>query len=165
MAAPTLGELRDREQIRDLLGRLARAVDRVDADGIVACYTAESRNDYGSFIASGAEFAADPTRSSPDNVATNHLLGQMVIDLDGDVARCETYFHAVMIRRRDDELRETDIAGRYLDRLERIGDRWLIADRVVRVDWVSSAPTQETSALGRFGRGARWPEDLVYGRD
>ncbi|WP_197487877.1 nuclear transport factor 2 family protein [Rhodococcus sp. LB1] len=159
-----LRELLDREQIRELLARLARSLDRVHVQGILDCYAKESTNDYGAFIASGAEFAARPSRQSLNNVATNHLLGQSVIELAGDVALCETYFRAITVERIDEDLRQTDLAGRYLDRVERLEGIWQLVERVVRMDWVSSQPVQGWAAMSRFGQGSRWPDDLVYTR-
>ena len=125
----------DREKIRDCLARLARGEDRRDADLISASYWPESRSDYGVFEGSFADYLAWVVPGSDAIVDTQHVLGQSVIELEGDSARVETQaisYHRVNM---GDGERDTCIGGRYLDRMERRGRQWRIAHRLMLYDW------------------------------
>lgn len=157
-----LCEVWDREQIRTLIARVSRGVDRVQEELIRACYADDSYDDHGSFKGTGAQFAARPGRSHPNNVATNHLLGQTLIEINGDTAKCETYFHAVTVSRDADGLHQADLAGRYIDQIVRTPEGWQIEERLVRMDWATSKPVDVWAGLDTFTRGERWPDDSVF---
>lgn len=125
----------EREKIRDCIARLARGEDRRDAAMISASYWPDSRSDYGVFEGSFDEYLAWVVPGSEAIKNTQHILGQTVIELDGDSARAET--HVVSYHRVDmgPEERDTCIGGRYLDRLERRGGEWRIANRLMLYDW------------------------------
>jgi hypothetical protein len=132
------GELRlylDRERIRDCLARLARGEDRRDAALIAASCWPDSTSDYGVFAGNFDEYLAWVVPGSPAIPVTQHLLGQSVVDLDGDSARVETQvlsYHRVDFGA---EHRDTAIGGRYLDRFEKRGGEWRIAQRTMLYDW------------------------------
>lgn len=157
-----LRELWDREKIRELVAKVSRGVDRVHEDVIRACYADDSYDDHGAFKGTGAEFAARPGRSLPSNVATNHLLGQTLIEISGDTAKCETYFHAVSVSRDENRLQQADLAGRYVDQVVRTQEGWQIKERLVRMDWATMKPVEVWAGLETFARSERWPDDVVY---
>ena len=65
-----------------------------------------------------------------------HLnLGNILIDLAGDVANVETYFLAVQRREEDGKTFTRTRAGRYLDRFEKRDGVWRVANRRVIDDW------------------------------
>jgi hypothetical protein len=89
----------------------------------------------------------------------------VLIELDGDVARSEAQVHATLIRRDADPL-EVDVVGaRYLDRFSRRAGTWRIEHRTVVLDWQTTevwprtAPPVPTKG---FARGARRPDDPSY---
>lgn len=125
----------DREAIRHCLARLARGEDRRDAEVLRACWWSDALFDYGvhrgdfntylAWIVPGADAIKD----------TQHLVGQSVIELAGTTARVETHvfsYHRIDLGEGD---RDTCIGGRYLDRFEKRGEDWRIADRVMLYDW------------------------------
>src|SRR3546814_3443297 len=90
---PVTNELRlllEREKIRDCIARLARGEDRRDAGLIRASYWPDSTTDYGVFAGGFDEYLAWVVPGSPAIPATQHFLGQSVIELDRDTARIET---------------------------------------------------------------------------
>src|SRR5713226_9201532 len=89
-----LAAILDKQRIRDLFTRIARGSDRVDGEMLLSGHTEASVDEHGPFKGTGREFAARPERYSASNVLTHHQLGQSSIDLQGDVAYCETYFIA-----------------------------------------------------------------------
>jgi hypothetical protein len=125
----------DREKIRDCIARLARGEDRRDAQLIKACYWPDSTSDYGVFSGNFDEYLAWVVPGSPAIPVTQHVLGQSVIELLGEAALVETQvvsYHRIVMGQ---EERDTMIGGRYLDRTQRRGNEWRIAQRTMLYDW------------------------------
>jgi hypothetical protein len=125
----------DREAIRDCVARLARGEDRRSADLIRACWWPEARFDYGVHSGDFETYLAWVVPGADAIKDTQHLIGQTVIELDGAMAQAETHvfsYHRIDIGEGD---RDTCIGGRYLDRFEKRGEEWRIADRVMLYDW------------------------------
>jgi ketosteroid isomerase-like protein len=161
-----LRALLDKERIRELLARWARAVDRGDNDTIADCYLAESVDSHGAFSGTGREFAERPMRRSGAMVAKTHTLGQSIIDLDGDTAHCETYFLCPEVQKIDEELIFIHIQGRYLDVVRKVSGRWLIESRRVVLDWAYEEPAAKPwKPLNDHPRSKLWPDDEVYSRE
>jgi hypothetical protein len=157
-------EMLEKQRIRELLARLARAMDRVDVEGIKGCYTEDSLDDHGSFHGSGAEFAERPSRLAPENLSSTHHLGQSLIDLVDGEAYAETYFFVPLIWRLGGQNVEIQTAGRYIDRLVKVEGEWKLAFRRVLMDWANERPAVPWSELETFVRSQRWPADQVYDR-
>jgi hypothetical protein len=130
-----LRSLLEREQIRDCIARLARGEDRRNAQLISACYWPDSTSDYGVFFGTFDEYLAWVVPGSPAIPVTQHVLGQSVIELQGDAARAETHVTSYHRVKTGTEERDTVIGGRYLDRMERRGGEWRIAQRTMLYDW------------------------------
>ena len=130
-----LKALLDREKIRDVIARLARGEDRRDAEAITAAYWPDSRTDYGVFEGSFDDYLAWVVPGADAIKNTQHVLGQSVIELAGETALVETHvnsYHRVDMGAGD---RDTLIGGRYLDRMEKRGGEWRIAQRTMLYDW------------------------------
>lgn len=125
----------DRERIRDCVSRLARGEDRRDADQIRACYWPDSITDYGVFTGSFDQYLAWVVPGSPAIPVTQHVLGQSVIELRSSVALVETQVTSYHRVNMGDQERDTVIGGRYLDRMEKRGNDWRIANRTMLYDW------------------------------
>jgi hypothetical protein len=132
---PELKAYLDREKIRDCLARLARGEDRRDADLIRRCCWPDSTSDYGVFFGTFDEYLAWVVPGSPAISVTQHVLAQSVIELQGDAALAETQVISYHRINMGQEERDVVIGGRYLDRLEKRGDEWRIAKRVMLYDW------------------------------
>jgi hypothetical protein len=127
--------LLERDKIRNCITRLARGEDRRDAELIKASYWPDSTSDYGVFAGTFDEYLAWVIPGSPAIPVTQHILGQSVIDLQGDTASVETHvtsYHRVKMGNGE---RDTVIGGRYLDRFERRGGEWRVAHRLMLYDW------------------------------
>jgi hypothetical protein len=171
LAEGELVELRamlDREAIRTVMATYCRGMDRVWPELIASVYDSPSRDHHGTFHGSGHDFALDSEaarlRSTDVNVMNHHLLGQSLIDLDGDGARCETYFWATGVRDCVGEGRTTFfLAGRYLDRFRQVGGDWRLSVRRAVLDLASEVPEPQTwVAAAGYTRGRRWPHDVVF---
>ena len=75
------------------------------------------------------------TRFFPDGTPrTRHVISNVVIDLDGDVATARSY---LTVFQQTDTLPLQPVAsGRYVDRFERVDGSWRWADRVIRAGFL-----------------------------
>ena len=134
-SAEELNAFLDREKIRDCIVRLARGEDRRNAALISASYWADSITNYGVFKGNFDEYLAWVVPGAEAIKNTQHVLGQSFIELQGEAAQVETHvisYHRVDMGTGD---QDTCIGGRYLDRMEKRGGEWRIADRTMLYDW------------------------------
>ena len=150
-----LQELVDREEIRSVLMQLARGTDRRDPELIFSCYHPDGFDDHGAYRGGAAGFAEWVPKTLAMFETTMHVLGNIHIEIDGDVAETETYCTAHHVFPPDDAGGQRDaIMGlRYLDRFERRGGPWRIARRICVFDY-----TYIAAAVGR------WPLDPPFVR-
>lgn len=135
-----VAELVDRTAISDVLHRYCRAIDRCDAELLRSCYHPDAVDHHGPIRGRRDEFVdraiSELTlRAASHGQLTTHVLGNVIIDLDGDAAAVESYFQAAHVEDRDEGFRVFEFHGRYLDRFERRDGEWRIARRTVVHDW------------------------------
>lgn len=129
--------LEDCEEIRQLMYTYARGVDRIDQGQLEQVYHPDAYDNHGSWEGD-AKTAVDllVTRGRAGTAsASNHHLGNMLIEINGDVAQAETYFIAYQRQHRDGKTYTRARAGRYLDQFERRDGRWRVLNRQVVDDW------------------------------
>lgn len=144
-------ELLARAEIARLLTRRGRAADAKDPDAIVAEHVPGSRDSHGLFDGTIEEFAqylrthnyADE-RYGPQR----HTISNILIEFDAPGrARVESYhlaFHRIEL---ESARYDVYIGGRYLDRCELSGGRWLLAGRHVIYDWSNSSLVSEPTSV------------------
>lgn len=125
----------DREKIRECLVRLARGEDRRDADLIKASCWPDACKDYGVFAGSFQEYLDWVVPGADAIKLTQHLLGQSLIELNGDTAQVETLVNSYHRVDMGNGEQDSIIGGRYLDRLEKRNGEWRIAERTLIYDW------------------------------
>lgn len=160
-----LQRLLDEREIRRVLERYCRGVDRCDAELISSCYHADSTDDHGLWKGPGIEFGpfcAETLRKHTS--ATQHKLGQSMIEVEGDTATCETYVVAYHRIENGDETLLDTAGARYVDRMQRRDGVWKIADRLVVVEWDRRERVERAFAPGTFRAGQRDPGDPAYVR-
>jgi hypothetical protein len=160
-------ELADREAIRDCLMRYSRGIDRRDPELLRGVYWPGAVDEHLDFVGTGEDFIdyVIPALSRMDQ--TMHLLGNILIDIQGDEASVETYFQAFHRLRLDgEERRDFEAAGRYVDRFAKRDDEWRIARRVVIIDWFRAYPDSADWSNGVLGNrtepGGHKPDDRSY---
>lgn len=146
-----LRALEARERIRDCIARVARGEDRRDPAIISAAFWPDSHCDFGIFSGSFDEYLAWVTPGSPAIPVTQHVLGQSLIELEAETAFVETHVTAYHRVNMGAEERDTVIGGRYLDRLERRGNDWRIASRIMLYDWFQDAGVSVDWSQGLMG--------------
>jgi 3-phenylpropionate/cinnamic acid dioxygenase small subunit len=124
----------DIEAIQQVLLRYSTAIDRRDWDTFRTCFTDDAQSDYGDIgrWSSAEEITAFMAAAHGGFGPTNHMLSNMVIELDGDRATATTYVHAVLTAGHDPEA-WFDSVGTYEDTLVRTADGWRIAARTFRM--------------------------------
>lgn len=130
-------ELMDRHEIREIVMRFCRAVDRLDRELLLSCFHPDAIDDHGIFVGSPAELADFVFSLHQEHeIASNHCISNHFCDLQGDVAHTESYYYSAdMMRHGPPRLLG---GGRYIDRFERRNGKWAIADRVHRREWWST---------------------------
>ena len=169
----TLETLLTKQEITEVLYRIARGTDRQDI-ALFASGFHEDGTDYHG-LANGPVANIVDTLGRSKLLSSQHAITNILIALDGDVAEVESCFNAFhQSRDADGRLMDEELRGRYLDRFERRADRlWRIARRVVVWDWSRVQPSGETwfdrvrqrpGVEDRFIFGRRDREDMVYTR-
>ncbi|MBW2267781.1 MAG: nuclear transport factor 2 family protein [Deltaproteobacteria bacterium] len=150
-----LCKLLDDREIRDVVLRYCRGIDRMDRELVRSCYHADATDEHGSFSGNVDEFLAWVWPLLERYTQTMHFVGNLLVEVSEDVAAAETY--GMAFHRSEDERPQLNlITGfRYLDRFERREDMWRIASRVAVTEW-----SRVDDAAGRFQPGA----GLLQGR-
>lgn len=161
--ADRLQRIIDRDAIHDVLARYVRGIDRNDAAMLRGVYWEDATDDHGFFKGTGLEFIAMSMEMAKD-FAMIHVLGSTFIDLQGDLAYCDTPFIAFHSPHRNQSGHAYVLGGRYVDRLEkRGGSEWRIAERVVthELSFVPSS-VEEYPSFNLFVQSEKFPIDIGY---
>lgn len=163
-----LQALLDREAIRDCLYRYCRGIDRVDEALLRASYWPDASDSHGPYQGSASGFIDWAMARLASAGRGVHFIGNILIELHGDVAAVETYFQA--LQQSTDAsgmVQHLHLWGRYADRFEKRGGEWRVAARVVIYDAVDQGEAPPQTDLERFGAlrqplGARKEQDAMY---
>jgi ketosteroid isomerase-like protein len=134
--------LLDREEVRAVCVRYATALDRRDWALLRQCFRPDVVADYeGIGTLEGYDAVEDVCRKALEPLAASqHLLGNHDVTVDGDVAHCSTYFQAQHVRPGAPGGDLFVVAGTYTDRMTREDDGWRIATRRLDVVWTDGNP-------------------------
>jgi hypothetical protein len=133
----------DKLECAEVVGRLARGIDRCDAEIVRACFHPDATDDHGLFKGSAQEFTEWVMPVLATMKRTQHIIGQCLVEVSGDRAASESYFVAHHhIDTADGEILMI-AAGRYLDRFERRAGVWKISHRHAVYDWNSTVPATD----------------------
>jgi 3-phenylpropionate/cinnamic acid dioxygenase small subunit len=135
-------DLVDRQAIVDVCTSYALALDSRDWARLRACFTEDAVADYGDSGASEGYEAIETTcRAALEPLsASQHLLGNHLVRLEGDGADSTCYFQAQHVMEGLAAGTQYVVAGRYDDRLVRTPSGWRISHRTLSVMWTSGNP-------------------------
>ncbi|UOT01207.1 nuclear transport factor 2 family protein [Rhodococcus opacus] len=120
----------DRVPITDRLHVVAVLLDTKDWPGFAATLT----EDVVAYGRTGRADVVARVRSHLDVCgATQHLLGNIRVDVDGDAARTRSYFRAFHVGLGDRAGATYECLGEYRDEWRRGPSGWLLAGRVIDV--------------------------------
>jgi len=140
-----------RDEIRDVLARYARGVDRADGPLLKSCYHPDAIEEHGGNYTGNAFAYVDSAIPRIRKMgAMQHLLGSMHFDFDGDTAYVETYIWTFVRFSVDGKDTDTFTGGRLFDRFERREGVWKILHRRTIFDWNRDTPSHQGWCLGMF---------------
>lgn len=135
LSTDELRALADELAIRRVLATYCRAIDRCDKALLRTVYWPDAIDNHGIFNGNALEFADFVVPMLSAMRCTTHSISNVLIVLEGDVARVETYVQAYHDAEAPDGRIDIVVGGRYLDRFERRGTEWRIAHRQFVLDW------------------------------
>jgi hypothetical protein len=135
--------LLDKQAIYELSCRYMRGLDRLDADSLLSVFWEDAYCEYGFINGDAPTFIVFAISALRDHAANQHMIGNTLIEMEGDEAFGEVYFHAYHKVKSDIGFDDLIVAGRYLDRYECRNGVWKMAYRSERVDWSRTTPTND----------------------
>lgn len=160
-----LERVADEQDIREVLARYCRGIDRRDMELVRTCYHPDAVDDHGSFVGGVDDFIAFVEGGLDAYESTMHFLGTMRVAVDGDRARSESYliaFHRLGPKP-GREARDHIVGLRYIDDMDKRDGEWRIASRVCAFDWTRTDPVPPGWDFSEgYRRGRRDGSDPVF---
>lgn len=162
---PRLQRLIDKNDCVELVHKLARAIDRCDGDLVDSVFHPDATDDHGGYKGTARDFVPWVMDVLNGMRRTQHIIGNVLVEIDGDRAQGESYFIAHHVLPGDDGERFMVAAGRYLDRFERRSGAWRMSHRHAVYDWSTVAAASDIwdrANMPGYAFGARGHEDPSY---
>ncbi|MEU1984471.1 nuclear transport factor 2 family protein [Nocardia sp. NPDC019395] len=169
-SAVTSGEIAElvaKQKLYENLVMYCRGQDRKELDVMKSTFWPEATDNHGMFNGSAHEFCEwSYENQKTTRHKSHHYVTNVVIELDGDLAKRESSVVYVMVKAGDEP---TDVmGGRYRDLCERRNGEWRVLRRMVIFDHVAQYPSSgELAAV--FGGipdtsrvGDVYPADPIY---
>lgn len=151
-------------EIRHVLLRYCRGVDRCDAELIASCYHEDAIDDHGNWQVSGKNAPnAIISRVAPGPESAMHFMGNILIEVEGDTAYSESYVLAFRTDHQADRAYTRTRAIRFVDKFSYRNNVWRISERVVVDDWNRIDEVMESMAdTPLFRPSSKSSNDPVY---
>ncbi|MBF7015256.1 nuclear transport factor 2 family protein (plasmid) [Novosphingobium resinovorum] len=140
----------------ELVYRFARGLDRRDEETLRCVFHPEGTDDHGYWTGTGADFVTWVLPLLAGMERTQHLIGNVLVEVQGTRAVAESYFVA------SHDLTDTSgnparmtTAGRYLDEFRKHEGQWRIFHRRAVYDWNANEPRTDN-----WDRSASSPRDF-----
>jgi hypothetical protein len=163
--ASSLANLIAQQEIRDVLHRYCRGVDRRQWELVRSCYHVGATDSHGVYDGDAGGFIDVARVGMTRYESTMHFMGNPCIEITGDTARSETYTIAYhRLAGGSTPSRDLTIGLRYVDDFAYRAGKWKIATRICvyewsRIDEVQPGGMKFTSA---FWRGRADSTDVVF---
>ncbi len=152
-----------KQAIYEVLLRYCRGIDRVDMELVRSCYHPGAIDHHTGFEGDRDQFVLWVEPALRRFAATMHMLGNHLIELEGDVGRSETYCTAFHVADPAQPQSVSITSGlRYVDRFERRAGEWRIAERFALREWLRPEPDQRPANPLEGPTGVRGRADPVY---
>jgi ketosteroid isomerase-like protein len=157
----------DRSEMRDILARYARGIDRGDAELLKSCYHADAIEEHaGNYDGNAHDYIDGAIPRVMQMGAMQHLLGSSHFDINGDTAYVETnVWTFVRFTKDDGDEIDTFTGGRLVDRFEKRDGTWKIAHRWTVLDWNRDTPSAEGWCLDMFDFSQKGARLGIKGKD
>jgi hypothetical protein len=139
---PRLQALVDKNDITQVLTVFARGIDRVDENLLRSVLHPDATLDLGPgiFQGTGGDYVSWVLGVLQGIKSSHHHIGQVRVELSGDAALAESYFHAHVRVEKPIGREDVFMGGRNLDRFERRpggpAGVWKVVHRKQVLDWV-----------------------------
>ena len=129
-------------EIRKVLLRYAAALDRKDWSLLSTCFIPEATANYETIgLLHGYPAIESVCRTALKHMSvTQHLIGNIDIEVLGETATSTCYLHAQHVRPDTPGGSSNIIAGQYQDELDHTAEGWRIRHRTLRVLWTFGNP-------------------------
>lgn len=157
----TLEDIAAHLEIKQVLYRYCRGVDRGERQTISSVYHPGAIDRHGPWQGEGRTFGdyLVPSMDRTPLIGQHHITN-VIIELSNDSAAVESYFVAFHPETVDDgSARHVLVAGRYLDHFERRDGVWAIAERTVVVDVSGPLSLETWAGASHFPAGGRREQD------
>lgn len=162
--------LLDKKAIEEVLVLALRGCDRADFDLVAASYHPDAYEDHGGTFSGPASEWLELLRARLPNAGLiNHVMSNLMIELDGDKALAESYITSYSRVQAGDDGFDNATLARTVDRFERRAGQWKIARRTLVWEWNRETPITETWGRGGITadpssllRGGKKPDDALY---
>jgi hypothetical protein len=114
----------DRAAIGDLVVNLLSRIDAREYAAIAAMFTEDGVIELPFASYRPAELAEISERLFAPFEATHHMMGNLAIEIDGDLARSRQYLYATHVPDAEDPSVHADVGGWYDFRYRRVGGAW-----------------------------------------
>jgi SnoaL-like domain len=152
----------DKQALKDLGLRYARAIDRRKPEALKALYHLDAIDEHGTvFSGTPVEFAdAQPALMDNFELTAHYIINSYYV-VEGDRAEGELYFIAYH-RTKDNTPQEIIVGGRYLDKYVRCDGEWKILHRLLVWDHVRSSPVgaNDLEFLFQLGKNGKGIDDI-----
>jgi 3-phenylpropionate/cinnamic acid dioxygenase small subunit len=134
--------LQDKQEITELCYRYGMAVDNRDWALLATCFTPDAEAFYEGLPPCPNYQAIEDTCSAALTPLTGsqHLIGNVLVDVDGDTASSTCYLQAQHVKAGTDGGDLFIFAGRYRDKLVRTEAGWRITERRLDAMWTDGNP-------------------------
>jgi 3-phenylpropionate/cinnamic acid dioxygenase small subunit len=146
----SLQQISDRLEINELLVRYSHAVDTQDWELYTTVFTSDAVIDYtemGGPRGTVTEIVEFLRSTMPTFASSQHMVGNTVLELDGDAARARTICFNPMVLDRGEGATHVFFCGLwYRDALVRTPDGWRIKERYEERSYVHNFPEELAAA-------------------
>ncbi|PRC43975.1 nuclear transport factor 2 family protein, partial [Mycobacterium sp. ITM-2017-0098] len=133
-----LQEMLDEHQLRKLVHRYCRAVDRGDVAELRSLYDRDAVDAHGGFSSGTAgDFIDQLVAARPYLRSMQHHVTTVNFAIDGDVAEGEVYAIATHTFAAGGHDVDVVVGGRYLDKYARRDATWKLVERAIVTDWAN----------------------------
>jgi hypothetical protein len=160
MDRDTLQVLADKQAIYEVVLRYCRGIDRLDMALVRSAYHPDGIDNHTGFSGPIDGFIAWVEPAVRNFSGTLHTVANHMVELNGDVAVCESYGTAAHWGEPADEPRRNFTTGfRYVDHMTRRGGAWAIQERWAVREWTKSDVGLHVAKWGQGPVGSRGPDD------
>lgn len=138
MTARTLERVAAELDVRDLILSAWAAIDRKDWDTYAGAFAEDGEFEImGQRRRGRADIAAGPSRDLAKYDGLQHLISNVLVDVDGDSAGGQWYCVAVHVPDGAHPERHADVGLKYRFRARRGEDGWRFAEVTIEIVWAS----------------------------